>query len=130
MVGKCARALRLLVDYMNKTPEVREFIEMWESRILFDLRGEEPFGVVFSKDGNVKFEGGRIERPEVVFYSDSNLFFDMMTGKLDQDEAFSNGLIEIKGSIFDSVRFRHAAEITQQKHGTLFSVLRAFSRFS
>jgi len=115
---------------MNRTPEVGEFTKGWESRVRFDLRGEDPFGIVFSKDGKVRFEAGKLERPDVIFYCESDLFFDMMTGKVDQDDAFSNGLVEIVGSIFDSVRFRHAAEITQQKHGTLFSVLRTFSRFA
>ena len=130
MAGKCARAVSLLVDYMNKTREVREFVSDWDSSIQFDLIGEEPFGAIFSEDGKVSFQEGKIEDPDVVFFSDSETFFGMMTGKFDQDEAFSNGLVEIKGSIFDSVKFRHAAEITQEKHGTLFSVLRAVSRFS
>jgi len=54
----------------------------------------------------------------------------MLTGKIDQDEAFSKGLVDVKGSIFDSVRFRHGAEITQEKHGMLFTVLRAVSRLT
>ncbi len=130
MPGKCARALNLLADYMNKTPEVKDFALGWESRVQFDLLGEEPFAIIFSKDGKGEFENGRIEKPDVIFYCESNLFFDMMTGKVDQDDAFSNGLVEIKGSIFDSVRFRHMAELTQQKHGALFSVLRALSKFT
>ena len=43
---------------------------------------------------------------------------------------FSNGLVDVKGSIFDSVKFRHAAEITQEEHSALFTVLRAVSRFT
>ncbi len=132
MLGKCARAVSLLVDYMNKTKEVKEFAEGWESRILFDLTGEEPFGIIFpSGEGSpISFVGRKLENPDVVFYSNSELFFGMLTGKIDQDEAFSNGLIDIKGSIFDSVKFRHAAEITQKEHSTLFTVLRAVSRFT
>jgi putative sterol carrier protein len=132
MPGKCARAMSLLADYMNRTKDVREFILGWESRILFDLTGEDPFGIIFPNEPGspVTFVDKKLENPDVIFYSSSELFFGMLTGKIDQDEAFSNGLIEIKGSIFDSVKFRHAAEITQEKHSTLFSVLRAVSRFS
>lgn len=132
MVGKCARAVSLLVDYMNRTKEVKDFTGGWESRILFDLTGEDPFGIIFPKDieSPVKFVDHRLENPDVTFYSDSELFFGMLTGKIDQDEAFSNGLVDVKGSIFDSVKFRHAAEITQEKHSTLFTVLRAVSRFT
>ena len=130
MAGRCARAVSLLVDYMNRTGEARDFITGWESAVQFELLGEEPFGVVFSKDGRATFEGKKLEIPDVIFYSDSETFFGMMTGKVDQDEAFSNGLVDVKGSIFDSVKFRHAAEITQQEHGTLFSILKAVSRFS
>jgi putative sterol carrier protein len=130
--GRCARAVSLLVDYMNKTKEVREFIEGWDSRILFELTGEPPFGIVFPKDitSPIEFVDYKIENPDVIFYANDELFFAMLTGKIDQDEAFSNGLVDVKGSIFDSVKFRHAAELTQEKHSTLFSVLRAVSRFT
>jgi len=130
--GKCARAVSLLVDYMNRTNEVKQFIRGWDSRILFDLTGENAFGVIFPNDEKltIEFVDQRIENHDVVFYSSADLFFGMLTGKIDQDDAFSNGLIEIKGSIFDSVRFRHAAEITQEKHSTLFTMLRAVSRFT
>jgi putative sterol carrier protein len=129
-VGKCARAVTLLVDYMNRTKEVKEFAAGWESRVGFDLMGEKPFGVVFSKDSAINFVDHKLENPDVVFYSSADLFYGMLTGKIDQDEAFSNGLVDVKGSIFDSVKFRHAAEITQEKHSALFTVLRAVSRFT
>ncbi len=117
---------------MNKTKEVKEFASGWDSRILFELGGETPFGIVFPKESTsqINFVNYKLENPDVVFYSTSDLFFGMLTGKIDQDEAFSNGLVDVKGSIFDSVRFRHAAELTQEKHSTLFSVLRAVSRFT
>ena len=132
MPGKCTRAVSLLVDYMNKTKEVKEFVQGWDSTILFDLAGESPFGVIFPKDGSSKidFVERKLENPDVVFFANSELFFGMLTGKIDQDEAFSDGLVDVKGSIIDSVKFRHAAEITQEKHSTLFSVLRAVSRFT
>ena len=132
MPGRCARAVSLLVDYMNKTKEVKEFTEGWESRILFELSGEPPFGILFpeASSSSIEYVDHKIENPDVIFYSDAEVFFGMLTGKIDQDEAFSNGLVDVKGSIFDSVRFRHAAELTQEKHSTLFSVLRAVSRFT
>lgn len=129
MAGKCSRAVSLLADYMNKTNSVKEFTSGWSSKVQFDLSGEEPFALDFSGE-KVSFKQGKFAEPDVVFYCNSNLFFDMLTGKIDQDEAFSNGLVELKGSIFDSVKFRHAAELTQGAHNTLFSVLRALSRFS
>jgi len=130
LVGKCARAVTLLVDYMNRTKEVKEFASGWESKLQFDLSGEKPFGVIFSKDSTINFVDHRIENPDVVFYSSADLFYGMLTGKIDQDEAFSNGLVDVRGSIFDSVKFRHVAEITQEKHSALFTVLRAVSRFT
>jgi putative sterol carrier protein len=130
MAGKCARAISLLADYMNKTGETREFISGWDSKIRFELSGEEPFGLIFSDNGNVLFKNENLKDPDVTFYSDSEIFYKLITGRSDQDEAFSNGLIEVKGSIIDSVKFRHAAEITQEKHSTLFTTLRAISRFT
>lgn len=129
VAGRCAQAISLLVQYMNKTPEVAEFTAGWESRLQFSLDGEEPFGVVFEA-GTVKLEKGKILRADVTFYCESGLFFDLMTGRLSQDDAFSNGLVDVKGSIIDSVKFRHAAEITQARHRALFSTLRALSRFT
>lgn len=132
LAGKCARAVSLLVNYMNRTREVKEFTRDWDSRILFDLSGEDPFGVVFpiERESSINFVDYRLENPDVTFYSNSDAFFGMLTGKIDQDEAFSDGLVEIKGSILDSVKFRHAAELTQEKHNTLFTMLRAVSRFT
>ena len=93
---------------MNKTSEVKNFISGWSSTIQFDLSGEDPFGLVFTTDGNVSFKNGILEDPDVIFYCKSDLFYQILTGKKDQDEAFSNGLVEVKGSIIDSVKFRHA----------------------
>lgn len=129
MVGKCSRAIALLTDYMNKTPEVKNFTSGWSTSIQFDLNGEDPFGVVFGEDGQVSFRNGKLENPEVTFYCEADLFFQILTGRKDQDGAFSNGLVEVKGSIIDSVKFRHAAELTQENHSALFSTLRALSRF-
>lgn len=130
MAGKCSRAISLLADYMNKTDETKDFIYGWKSAIRFDLSGEEPFGLLVNGDGTVSFKNGKIENPDVIFYSSSEVFYKLITGRSDQDEAFSNGLVEVKGSILDSVKFRHAAEITQEKHSTLFTTLRALSRFT
>ena len=116
---------------MNRTEETREFISDWSSSIQFELSGEEPFGLLFSgNNGIVSFKNGKIENPDVTFYSSSETFYKLITGRGDQDEAFANGLVEVRGSIVDSVKFRHAAEITQEKHSTLFTTLRALSRFT
>jgi putative sterol carrier protein len=130
MAGKCSRAISLLANYMNKTKETKDFISDWKSTIRFELGGEEPFGLVFNGDGSVTFSAQKLENPDVIFYSNSDVFYKLITGREDQDEAFSNGLVEVKGSIFDSVKFRHAAEITQEKHSTLFTTLRTLSRFT
>jgi putative sterol carrier protein len=130
MAGKCARAISLLADYMNKTTETKEFLSDWKSIIRFELSGEEPFGLDFHGDGTVTFKNEKVKNPDVIFYSSSDIFYKLITGKMDQDEAFSNGIIEVKGSILDSVKFRHAAELTQEKHSTLFTTLRAISRFT
>ncbi len=130
MIGKCSRAISLLCDYMNKTSEVKSFIDGWSSNIQFDLSGEDPFAVIFLPEGNVNFKTGRLERADVTFYANSDLFYQLLTGRADQDQAFSNGLVEIRGSIIDSVKFRHAAELTQENHKTLFTALRALSRFT
>lgn len=114
---------------MNKTPEVKNFISGWTSNVQFDLSGEDPFGLEFTQEGSIHFRNGRFENPDVSFYCTADLFFQILTGRADQDEAFSNGLVEVSGSIIDSVRFRHAAELTQEKHSALFTTLRAFSRF-
>jgi putative sterol carrier protein len=115
---------------MNRTDETKEFISDWSSAIRFELVGEEPFGLVFNENGNISFKNSKIENPDVTFYSSSETFYKLITGRGDQDEAFANGLVEVQGSIVDSVKFRHAAEITQEKHSTLFTTLRALSRFT
>jgi putative sterol carrier protein len=129
MTGRCSRAVSLVADYINRTPEAKEFVADWNSTIQFDLGGEEPFALFFSS-GRADVREGKQAEPDVTLYCKSELFFDILTGRIDQDEAFSNGLVEVKGSIIDSVRFRHAAELAQMKHSTMFSLLKALSRFS
>lgn len=130
MAGKCSRAISLLVQYMNKTSELPEALAGWESRILFELDGEAPFAVIFSKDGKATFENGRVRDPDVTLYCDSDLFYGIMTGRVNQDDAFSLGLVEIRGSIVDSVKFRHASELTEKRHAMLFGALRAVSKLT
>lgn len=129
MAGRCAQAMSLLVTYMNRTPEVWEATEGWESKIQFDLEGEEPFAVIF-QGGRASARNGKLPDPDVTLYCDSRSFFEMMTGKINQDDAFASGLVQVRGSIIDSVKFRHAGEITQQKHSMLFSTLRGLARFT
>jgi putative sterol carrier protein len=129
LAGRCSRAVSLIADYINKTAEAKEFIAGWDSSIQFDLSGEAPFTLLFT-NGRAEYRSGKAIDPDVTLYCGSNLFFDIITGKIDQDEAFSNGLVEVKGSILDSVRFRHAAELTQQKHNTMFSILKTLSRIT
>lgn len=121
--------MSVLVPFMNRTPEVAEFLDGWESVIQFDLEGEEPFALEF-KGGKSSLLKGRIRDPDVTIYCDSETFFEIMVGKVSQDDAFATGLVQISGSITDSVRFRHAAEITQRNHSAPFSALRALSRFT
>lgn len=124
---KCNRALGMLVNYANKTKEVKDFIADWQSVIQFDLRGEEPFYVKAQK-GELSMEVGRHLKPDVVFEGSSDVFFDILTNQIDPDDAFLMKRYEIIGSIFDAIRFRHLAELTQNAHKTTFSVLRRLSR--
>jgi putative sterol carrier protein len=91
------------------------------------LDGEEPFALRI-ENGFVSFVNEKLPDPHVTFYSDSDTFFDIITGTINQDSAFLNGLVDIEGSITDAVIFKHIGEILRSSHPRLFTTIRTLSR--
>jgi putative sterol carrier protein len=129
LVGKCARAIKMLSGYIGSTPEVKELMDGWQSVVEFDLRGEEPFHLAIS--GNTaEFRQGKAERADVILASSSDVFFDVITGKLDADEAFMMKRYTVKGSVIDAMKFRRISEMTEEHHKTVFSFLKTASKIA
>ena len=111
MTGKCGRAVQTLSRYIASTPETKAILENWDSTIQFDLTGEDPFYLQVSGAGT-QFHEGRAENPDVILSSRSNTFFDVITGRLDPDEAYMMKRYSVKGSVVDAMKFRRISELT------------------
>jgi putative sterol carrier protein len=98
-------------------------MEGWDKTLQFQLSGEGPF-YVKTENGKMSFFKGVSEKSDAILKGDSSIFFDMITGKIDQDEAFLTKKYEFEGSILDAVKFRHLFELTQSEHRGIFGLLR------
>lgn len=127
MLGKCGIAFRFLTWIANRTPTARELMTGWNRKIQFMLDGESPFSIQIM-DGRMERQPGETTKPDLVFISDSDKFFLVMTGGMKFDQGFSSGAYTMKGSIVDAVRLMRIAELAQEAHPTLMSAMRAGSR--
>jgi len=126
-LGKCGRAVQLLSRYVGSTPEVKDLVEGWRSVVQFELIGEEPFYINF-EDQKTEFHEGRSDNPDVVLSGRSEVFFDVITGKLDPDKAYMMKKYAVKGSVVDAMKFRRISEIVEESHKSTFSVLKTLGK--
>ena len=126
-LGKCGRAVQLLSRYVGSTPDVKELVEGWRSVVQFDLIGEEPFYLTLEEQA-AEFHEGRSDNPDVVLSGRSEVFFDVITGKLDPDRAYMMKKYAVKGSVVDAMKFRRISEIVEESHKSTFSVLKTLGK--
>lgn len=117
----------MLAVLMNRHPEAKRMMEDWSTAgprvVQFELSDEDPFYVEIS-DGKASFHSGKSSQSNVAFRSRGDIFFRMLIGQTNPDEAYSRQKYDILGSIDDAVRFRYIAEIVQKSHGGLISIMR------
>jgi len=119
--------VRTVVWYANRTSEVKELLEGWESIIQFDIKGEKPFHVI-CKDNKVKLVAGKHEKPDVSIQTDSDTFYKMIiTNEIDPDEAFQSKKYQVYGTVVDAIKFRRLGEMVLNSHRMTFSFLKKFS---
>jgi len=123
MTGKCGKAIQTLSRFVGSTRDPTDLLAYWNATIQFNLIGEDPFYLQIA-DGAATFHDGKFEAPDVVLSGRSQTFFDVITGKLDPDEAYTMKKYNVSGSVVDAMKFRRLSELTEQKHKTMFSVLK------
>lgn len=129
LAGKCGRAIQMLAKYIGSTPEVKIMLDGWQSTIQFDLVGEDPFYLAISSSA-ADFQEGKAANFDVVLSGRSDVFFDVMTGKLDPDEAYMMKKYAVKGSVVDAMKFRRISELTEQAHKSTFSLMKALGKIA
>lgn len=127
-MGKCSKAISLASEYMNSSKGIQESLKEFSCTIQFYLQGEEPFALKL-QDGKAKFLKYEIKDADVQIYADSDTFFDIIIGKINPDQAYLYGTVEIKGSIMYAVVLKHVGEVMRKEHPKLFATVKAFSRF-
>ncbi len=96
--------------------------------VQFDLRGEKPFYLRL-QDGRVVFSRGRHEHPGVTLLGSSRSFYEIMVGRLDQEEAYNLKKYQVVGSIRDAIRFKILADSVQESYLLPLSILRSIARW-
>ena len=90
--------------------------------------GEDSFYLQIA-NAAASFHNGKVENPDVVLSGRSDaFFFDVITGKLDPDEAYVMKKYAVKGSVVDAMKFRRISELTEARHKTAFSVLKTVAK--
>jgi len=125
-MGKCGRSISFVVRYANRTEKAKALMEGWNKTMQFRLGGEEPF-YIKAENQRLTFFNGVSEAPDVILKGEAAVFFDIITGKIDQDEAFLTKKYGFEGSIMDGVKFRHLFDVTQQAHARVFGLLQKVS---
>ena len=125
-MGKCGRSISFVVMYANRTDKVKAMMEGWNRTLQFRLSGEEPF-YIKAENQKMKFFKGVSDPSDVVLKGEAAVFFDIIKGKIDQDEAYLTKKYEFEGSIMDGVKFRHLFDLTQQEHPMVFGLLQKLS---
>ena len=128
MTGKCARAMQMLSGYMGSTLEVAEMRD-WHSQIQFDLTGEDPFYISIAGT-QVELHTGRADDPDVVLSGRSDIFFDILVGTIDSDEAYIMKKYDVSGSVVEAMKFRRICELTERAHQATFSALKTFGKIA
>ena len=121
-MGKCAFSIKLLTFFANRTKEVKEEIEGTDTSIQFDIEGEKAFNIKIA-DGKLVMSNGRLTEPSATIKSKAEVFFKVMTQKIDPEEAFTKGKYVIEGSIIDAIRFRRIGDVTMKAHKRIFALL-------
>jgi hypothetical protein len=112
---------------VNRSPAVRSQLANWNRTVQFSLSGEKPFFVTIS-DNRMKYGLGEADKPDLVFVSKSEDFFDVMIGRTKFDQGFSKGSYSIHGSITDAVKLMRIAELALESHSALGRLIRSTSR--
>ncbi len=125
-MGRCKAAISIVARLANMTKEARRMMEGWNAVIQFELTGESPF-YARAEDEEMHVFEGRHDKPDAVIRGKASVFYDVLTGKIDQDEAYMTKRLETVGSMVDVVKFRRVGEATQHAHETVFNLFKLFS---
>lgn len=110
--------MKTLCTFANRSDEVKSFFEGLESRVVMDVKGEEPFYLEFS-GGRLSVQKGTPPQFDATIKSEKKTMDDIIAGKLSQEDAFNRRLIETSGSIQDAMRVRYVLNQTLQQSKTL-----------
>jgi putative sterol carrier protein len=117
-LGKNSLAIKPLVHFINRTSEVRQHLQDVNSTVAFEIEGEKTFYFRLM-GGKVHFQFGRPTSPDVTLRTDSDTFFQIMIGKISQEEAFDQKLILLEGAVVEAIRFRYITNLALEKNKLL-----------
>jgi putative sterol carrier protein len=110
--------MKTLCSFANRNDDISGFLEGLESKVVMDVKGEEPFYIEFS-GGKLSVNKGIPPGYDATIKSDKSTMDDIIAGRLTQEDAFNRKLIETSGSIQDAMRVRFVINRTLQQSRTL-----------
>lgn len=112
------RMMKMLAIFANRDAKVKSFVSGLDSRVLMEIKEEEPFYIAFSNN-KLSVHKGKPEQPDAVITSEKETMMGVVSGKLTQEDAFNRKLIETSGSMQDAMRLRYVINQTLQKNRLL-----------
>ena len=103
-MGKVKDGWRYFAEHANHIPKAREMMNGWNRIVQFSLDGEDPFYLDFS-GAAVMLHDGTHGKPDLTLKGTNEIFYKLMTGKLDRMKAILLRQISFHGSVKDAVRF-------------------------
>lgn len=117
-MGRCLRMMRLLPFFINRTRKARDHMKGRNSTISFDIEDETPFYFHFA-DGKASLHTGRPAEADATLRADNETFYQIMLGKMSQEEAFDQKLILPEGETVEAIRLRYIMNLVLEKNWTL-----------
>ena len=103
-MGMVKDGWRYFAEHANGIRKAREMMNGWNRIVQFSLDGEDPFYLEFS-GGAVMLHDGTHGKPDLTLKGTNEVFYKLMTGKLDRMRAILLGQISFHGSVKDAARF-------------------------
>ena len=105
-MGSGKEAVKELIELINQTPEVQNFLKNWNKIAAYDLEGEDGiFHVIFHPDGTAEYHEGAHEKPSFTFQCTTELWAQISSGEKDGQKEFFAKNLKITGDVMATMKF-------------------------
>ena len=78
----------------------------YNKTVQFEVTGDDPFYVDIKGGKNLAIINGKLQKPDITIFSDSETMTGINSGKVNSMQAFMAGKIKIKGAMMELVKLQ------------------------